>query len=56
VVFVETGAAPDGRLKFERLPVQVDEGEGGEWLTVEHGIEKGQKVVTSGAILLAGMI
>jgi cobalt-zinc-cadmium efflux system membrane fusion protein len=56
VVFVQSGTAPDGRLKFERLPVQVDEGEGGQWLTVEHGIDKGQKVVTAGAILLAGMI
>ncbi len=56
VVFVQTGTTPDGRLKFERAPVQVDEGEGGQWLTVEHGIDKGAKVVTAGAILLAGMI
>jgi cobalt-zinc-cadmium efflux system membrane fusion protein len=56
VVFVQSGTAPDGRLKFERLPVQVDEGEGGQWLTIEHGIDKGAKVVTAGAILLSGMI
>ena len=56
VVFVETGSAPDGRLKFERVPVQVDEGEGSQWLPVQHGLDKGTKVVTQGAILLAGMI
>jgi len=56
VVFVETGTTPEGKLKFERAPVQVDEGEGGEWLLVEHGLDKGMKVVTQGAILLAGMI
>jgi membrane fusion protein, heavy metal efflux system len=56
VVFVETGTTPDNKLKFERIPVQVDEGEGSEWLPVEHGLDKGAKVVTQGAILLAGMI
>jgi cobalt-zinc-cadmium efflux system membrane fusion protein len=56
VVFVNTGTTPDGKLKFERAPVQVDEGEGSQWLPVEHGIAKGTKVVSQGAILLAGMI
>jgi cobalt-zinc-cadmium efflux system membrane fusion protein len=56
VVFVETGRTPDGRMKFERLPVKVDEGEGSQWLIVEHGLTKGMSVVTQGAILLAGMI
>ena len=56
VVFVEIGTTPDGRLKFERAPVQVDEGEASEWLPVQHGLEKGTKIVTQGAILLAGMI
>jgi cobalt-zinc-cadmium efflux system membrane fusion protein len=56
VVFVQSGKTPDGRLKFERLPVQVDEGEGSQWLPVEHGLDKGTLVVTQGSILLAGMI
>jgi cobalt-zinc-cadmium efflux system membrane fusion protein len=56
VVFVQEGSAPGGRLKFVRKPVKVDEGEGGEWLPVQSGIEKGEQVVTAGAILLAGMI
>jgi cobalt-zinc-cadmium efflux system membrane fusion protein len=56
VVFVQTGTTPSGKLKFERIPVQVDEGEGSQWLPVQHGLDKGAKVVTQGAILLAGMI
>jgi cobalt-zinc-cadmium efflux system membrane fusion protein len=56
VVFVQEGSAPGGRLKFVRKPVKVDEGEGSEWLPVQSGIEKGEQVVTAGAILLAGMI
>jgi cobalt-zinc-cadmium efflux system membrane fusion protein len=55
VVFVDRGAI-GGRERFERLPVLVDEGEGSEWLTVEHGLDRGDRVVTSGAILLSGML
>jgi cobalt-zinc-cadmium efflux system membrane fusion protein len=56
VVFVQIGTTPDGKLKFERVPVQVDEGEASEWLPLQHGLDKGTKIVTQGAILLAGMI
>jgi hypothetical protein len=53
---LQTGTTPDGRLKFERVPVSVDEGEGGKWVPITHGLDKGAKVVTAGAILLSGMI
>ena len=56
VVFVETGNSPTGLIRFERRPVAVDEDEGGDYLPVTHGLERGEKIVTSGAILLAGMI
>lgn len=56
VVFVQTGQTPDGKLKFERVPVAVDEGAGSRWLPITHGLDAGAKVVTAGAILLAGMI
>ncbi len=52
VVFVQVGE-DSGVLKFERLPVDVDEGEASQWLEVKHGLEIGQKVVVSGAILLS---
>jgi multidrug efflux pump subunit AcrA (membrane-fusion protein) len=56
VVFLETGAAPDGRTKFERVPLTVDEGESSRWLPVLQGLEPGSRVVTAGAVLLSGML
>lgn len=56
VVFTQIGQTPDGKLKFERIPVTVDEGESGNWLPVAHGVEGGTKIVTAGAILLSGML
>ncbi|HTQ02803.1 MAG TPA: efflux RND transporter periplasmic adaptor subunit [Polyangiaceae bacterium] len=56
VVFVDRGPTGD-KERFERLPVTVDEGEGSPWLTVEQGLlERGERVVTNGAILLSGML
>jgi multidrug efflux pump subunit AcrA (membrane-fusion protein) len=56
VVFVEKGESPDGQISYQRVPVTVeDEGEGSNWLPVTQGLEKGMRVVTAGAILLAGM-
>jgi cobalt-zinc-cadmium efflux system membrane fusion protein len=56
IVFKQIGSVPDGRLKFERIPVAVDEEEGGDWLPVTHGLDSGDRIVTSGGILLLGML
>jgi cobalt-zinc-cadmium efflux system membrane fusion protein len=56
MVFVQTGTTPAGQLKFERRPVAVDEDEGGDYLPVTHGLQAGEQIVTSGAILLSGML
>ncbi len=56
VVFLDRGMGSDGRERFERIPVTVDEGEGSEWLTVDHGLAKGDLLVTSGSILLSSML
>jgi cobalt-zinc-cadmium efflux system membrane fusion protein len=56
VVFVETGKAPDGRIAFERRPVAVDEETGGTYLPVTAGLSTGERLVTSGAIMLSGMV
>jgi cobalt-zinc-cadmium efflux system membrane fusion protein len=56
VVFVEVGSTPNGLIRFERRPVAVDEDEGGDFLPVTHGLNRGEKIVTTGAILLAGML
>lgn len=55
MAFVEIGKAPDGRIRFERRPVSVNEELGGDYLPVVRGIAPGEKVVTQGAILLSGM-
>jgi multidrug efflux pump subunit AcrA (membrane-fusion protein) len=52
VVFVQVGEDP-GRVRFERMPVEVDERESSQWLEVGHGLEPGQKVVVNGATLLS---
>lgn len=56
VVFVDRGVDSQGRQRFERLPVSVDEGEASKWLTVDHGLQKGDRVVTEGVLLLSAML
>jgi membrane fusion protein, heavy metal efflux system len=56
VAFIDLGKSPDGRLRFERRPVSVNEELGGEFLPVVRGISAGERVVVSGAILLSGML
>ena len=55
VVFVEEGRAPDGRVRFVRRAVQVED-EGGDRVAVASGLQPGDRVVTNGAILLLGML
>jgi cobalt-zinc-cadmium efflux system membrane fusion protein len=52
VVFIQLGEG-EGHVHFERVPVDVDEGASSPWLEVKHGLEAGQKVVVSGAMLLS---
>jgi len=55
MAFIDLGKAADGRLRFERRPVSVNEELGGDFLPVVRGISAGERVVVSGAILLSGM-
>ncbi len=55
VVFVEDGRAPDGRVRFVRRTVEVED-DGGDRIAVTSGLAPGDRVVTSGAILLLGML
>jgi membrane fusion protein, heavy metal efflux system len=55
VVYIALGAGPDGKMRFERRPVSVDEDESGDLVPVLRGIQQGESVVASGAILLNGV-
>jgi cobalt-zinc-cadmium efflux system membrane fusion protein len=55
VVFIENGEE-NGHVKYERVPVAVDEGESSNWLVVQHGLTAGQKVVTANAMTLAASL
>ena len=52
VVFVQLGESA-GRRQFERLPVDVDDGESGAYVEVKHGVELDQKVVINGGAALS---
>jgi cobalt-zinc-cadmium efflux system membrane fusion protein len=55
VVFVEKGQTPKGLLRFELRNVKIRD-LGGDHVPVIEGLASGEKVVTAGAIFLAGMI
>jgi len=56
MVFIDVGKTADGRQRFERRPISVSEELGDEYLPVIRGILAGERVVTSGALLLSGML
>jgi membrane fusion protein, heavy metal efflux system len=56
VVFVEQGRTPDGRRRFVRRVVGAGDDEGTSMVPVADGLQADERVVTSGAILLSGML
>ncbi len=56
VVFVEKGEAPGGLVRFERRMVTVGDPNGVAAVPIVSGLAAGERVVTSGAILLAGAL
>jgi len=56
VVFVEDGAAADGRTRFIRRVVAVDESDGTDYAPIVRGLQLGERVVSSGGLLLSGML
>jgi cobalt-zinc-cadmium efflux system membrane fusion protein len=49
VVFIDRGKATDGRERFERVPVAVDDATGSKFMPVLHGLNAGERVVVKGA-------
>src|SRR5258708_3143296 len=54
VAFVDKGPSPGGGERFERRIVGIDDSEAGELVPVTRGLRRGEKVVSSGAIILSG--
>jgi cobalt-zinc-cadmium efflux system membrane fusion protein len=56
VAFVQVGTAPDGQLRFARRIVTVEETAGGDLIPIKQGLEKNDRVVSSGGVILLDMI
>jgi cobalt-zinc-cadmium efflux system membrane fusion protein len=56
IAFVNTGTTADGKLRFEQRPVAVDELNGGDYVPVRGGVERDERVVVKGEVLLLGEI
>jgi cobalt-zinc-cadmium efflux system membrane fusion protein len=54
VAYVDRGRTPDGGERFERRTVTIDDAKGGAYVPVLSGLDAGDRVVTSGALLLSG--
>ena len=52
IVFRQMGATADGRVRFEGVPVETGDGDA-DWISIRSGLKAGDRVVSSGAILLA---
>jgi membrane fusion protein, heavy metal efflux system len=52
VVFLQVGESEE-LVKFERVPIDVEEIAGSKWVEVKHGLSPLQRVVVSGAPLLS---
>jgi cobalt-zinc-cadmium efflux system membrane fusion protein len=55
-VFVEKPSAHKAHRVFEERFVEIDEDDEGDWVPIESNLTSGEQVVTSGAILLLGML
>ncbi len=56
IVFVDRGAAPDGKRVFVRRTVTADEGHPGALVPISGAVRAGERVVTRGAIFVLGSL
>lgn len=54
VAYVDLGPAPGGGERFERRAVTVDEADAAQYVPVLAGLSPGERVVSSGALILSG--
>jgi cobalt-zinc-cadmium efflux system membrane fusion protein len=56
IVFIADGLTQDGRQRFVRRVVALDEDRGGEVVPIVRGLALGERVVTTGGILLSALL
>jgi membrane fusion protein, heavy metal efflux system len=55
IVYVASGKSPDGRERFVRRPVLIDEIADENLLAIRRGLTPGENIVSNNAVLLSGM-
>jgi cobalt-zinc-cadmium efflux system membrane fusion protein len=55
VVFLQVGEA-DGKVHFQRLPIDVSENQSAPYVAVRHGVSAGQRIVVGGAEALKAQL
>lgn len=55
IVYVALGGAPDGRQRFTRRPVLIEEVDGDQLIAIRRGLNSGENIVSNNAVLLSGM-
>jgi cobalt-zinc-cadmium efflux system membrane fusion protein len=56
IVFVDRGRAPNGAVRLARVPVVADEDERGSSVSIQRGLNPGDRIVVSNGIQLLGML
>jgi cobalt-zinc-cadmium efflux system membrane fusion protein len=56
VVFAQVGTTPEGQLRFQRKPIAVDEMSDGPYVPIRNGVERDERIVVNGGVLLLGML
>ena len=55
IVYVALGGAPDGRQRFTRRPVLIEEVDGDQLIAIRRGLNPGENIVSNNAVLLSEM-
>lgn len=55
IVYVALGASPNGKQRFARRPVLIEEVDGDRLIAIRRGLNPGENIVSNNAVLLSGM-
>jgi cobalt-zinc-cadmium efflux system membrane fusion protein len=54
IAYVDRGPAPNGGERFERRMVSIDDSQAAQFVPIVDGLRSGERVVSSGALVLSG--